>query len=143
MEYEADPKHANIIVENAGVPPNKVVSTPGVDERAVEDQTPEGEEMSPEQSSRYRADAARANFLGIDRPDVQFAAKEISKSMAQPRLSDNRKIIRLAKYLNHEDHKRLVQVFSWGNWEPKIEVWTDSDWAGCKATRKSTSGGVI
>ena len=27
--------------------------------------------------------------------------------------------------------------------EQHIEVFTDSDWAGCKETRKSTSGGVV
>ena len=25
----------------------------------------------------------------------------------------------------------------------KLNVWSDTDWAGCKLTRKSTSGGVI
>ena len=33
--------------------------------------------------------------------------------------------------------------FEWQGRVEEIEVSTDSDWAGCKKTRKSTSGGVV
>ncbi len=34
--------------------------------------------------SLFRAVAARGNYLGQDRMDMQFAAKEISRSMSKP-----------------------------------------------------------
>ena len=33
--------------------------------------------------------------------------------------------------------------FEWLYEEPDLDVYTDSDWAGCRRTRRSTSGGVI
>ena len=50
---------------------------------------------------------------------------------------------RIGRYL--QGCPRLVQMFQWE--EPQKEVtmhaWTDSDWAGCPSTRKSTSGGAM
>ena len=38
---------------------------------------------------------------------------------------------------------RLVQTFAWQNGKQDICTYTDSDWAGDKASRKSTSGGIM
>ena len=40
------------------------------------------------------------------------------------------------------DHKRLVYKFPWQS-ATHIEVYSDTDWAGCPRTRKSTSGGAV
>ena len=43
-----------------------------------------------EDATSFRALAARANYLALDRPDIAFAAKELCKSFANPtRLSVN------------------------------------------------------
>ena len=42
----------------------------------------EGEEMSKEDATEYRALAARANFLALDRLDIQFAVKELCRSIS-------------------------------------------------------------
>ena len=103
----------------------------------------EGERVSPSEATEYRVDAARGNFLGVDRPDIQFAAKEISRKMSDPRRGDREKITRLAKYLNSPMTKRTRQMFRWSEWNDEITVWTESDLAGCRTTRKSTSGGAL
>ena len=36
----------------------------------------------------FRALAARANYLALDRPDIQFAVKEVARRMATPRVDD-------------------------------------------------------
>ena len=38
-------------------------------------------DLPPDQASEYRGLAARANYLGLDRPDLQYAAKERMRKM--------------------------------------------------------------
>eukprot|EP00974_Lingulodinium_polyedra_P093013 9011873-Lingulodinium_polyedra.AAC.1 len=52
--------------------------------------------MSPRDASRYREVVARANYLGHDRPDIQYAVNEASKRMSRPRRIDEAKIKILA-----------------------------------------------
>ena len=61
--------------------------------------------------------------------------------MAKPTKGDKRKLKRLGRYLRKRP--RLVWKFEWQGRMGEIELSTDSDWAGCKATRRSTSGGMI
>ena len=43
-----------------------------------------GQILSPVETTRYRALAATANFLAIDRGDIVFCAKELTRHMAKP-----------------------------------------------------------
>ena len=61
--------------------------------------------------------------------------------MAKPRKRDWRKLIRFGKYLL--GNGRYVCKYDYQDEVRKIDVWTDTDYAGCRETRKSTSGGVI
>ena len=49
--------------------------------------------------SLFRAVVARGNYLGQDRIDMQFAAKETSRFMSKPEEQDWRSAKRLARYL--------------------------------------------
>ena len=62
--------------------------------------------------------------------------------MANPDYTDMAKIERIAKYLNGA-RKRVFQSFDWNCAGDVLDAYSDSDWAGCKKTRKSTSGGII
>ena len=53
----------------------------------------------PEEIKSFRAEAARGNYWIMDRPDLQFSAKAISGAMSKPTRKDQRKILRMAKYL--------------------------------------------
>ena len=92
------------------------------------------------EASRYRALAARANYLAQDRPDIQFAVKEIARRMATPCGRDWALLKRLARYL--VGAPRGVTHFYWQTKPSRFDVFVDSDWAGCKATARSTSGGA-
>ena len=61
--------------------------------------------------------------------------------MSAPKTSDLRKLRRLGKYLI--GRPRLVMQFKWQDMPSTITAFTDSDWAGCAQTAKSTSGGVL
>ena len=97
--------------------------------------------MTKDEASRFRGLVARVNYLSLDRPDLQFAAKTASQHMAQPKVCDSAKIKRIARYLVKAT--RAVQKFSWQEKPTQIKTYVDSDWAGNKITRKSTSGGAM
>ena len=61
--------------------------------------------------------------------------------MAKPRVGDVAVLKRLARYLR--EFPECFYLFAWQNVPTEVSVFTDSDWAGCARTRRSTSGGVI
>ena len=61
--------------------------------------------------------------------------------MAVPRKSDLAAFRRLARYVLAVP--RLVQCFRWQEPVKEFVVFTDTDFAGCPRTRRSTNGGAI
>ncbi len=82
-----------------------------------------------------------ARGKGQDRIDMQFAAKEVSRFMSKPEEQDWSSAKRLARYL--EDNKRVVIKFKQQNLPERVTVWSDTDFARCSRTRRSTSRGVV
>ena len=142
IEYEADEKYAKVIIEEMGL--NEVsngVDGPAVKEKDEDDKAEE--ELSKAEATEFRRVAATANYLASDRPDLQYATKEVCRDMSQPRRRSWEKLKRIARYL--VKHPRLIINFMQGDELENmyLEVMADSDWAGCLRTRKSTSGGVV
>ena len=98
-------------------------------------------ELDANKSSEYRALAARANYLAADRPDIQYAVKELCKSMARPTVGDRGRLKMLARYLVGKP--RLVSRYGWQERPQELTGFSDSDWAGCRRTARSTGGGAI
>ena len=88
----------------------------------------------------FRASAARGNYLSADRIDIMFAGKEVCRSMSKPTEVSWKALKRLARFLN--GRPRMIYDYPFQSAD-KIDVYTDTDWAGCARTRKSTSGGCI
>ena len=61
--------------------------------------------------------------------------------MARPVALDWVKLKRLARYLAGKP--RYVQRYEWQHFPSHLDAFADSDWAGDKTTRKSTSGGLL
>ena len=61
--------------------------------------------------------------------------------MSAPRIGDWKALKRLGRYL--VDKRRVIAEFKYQYRPNKIQVWVDTDHAGCKESRKSTSGGVV
>ena len=99
------------------------------------------EELGPADTTTYRAIAARANYLAADRPDLMYAVKELCRGMAKPSRLHWHKLKRLGRYL--VEHRRTLMKYEWQGHESEITGYSDSDWAGCRATGKSTSGGAL
>ncbi len=102
-EHEADQRHAEILMRDVGIDEGcKGAVTPGVS-------TTEGwqtGEVLVGGESLIRAAAARGNYLGKDRMDMQFAAKEISRFTSKPEEQDWKSAKMLARCLR--DSKRIV-----------------------------------
>ena len=89
----------------------------------------------------YRAAAARAKYLVAERADVAFAVKECGRRMSSPTTTDWARLERVVRYL-----KRCPTVRQWFVFQPeqaRLVAFTDTDWAGCRQTRRSTNGGCI
>ena len=92
------------------------------------------------EASQYRAIVARANYLCQDRSDIQFAVKELCRAMSNPTRGHWMALKRLGRYLVGKS--RMTITFGYQSPVSELTIWTDTDFAGCKRTRKSTSGGV-
>lgn len=135
---KADNKHAQVLFDELGIKENSngvTIPTCESDEKAME------EVLDQREASRYRSLAARANYLGLDRPDLQFATKRICQEMANPTASGMARLKRIARYLVNTPEGQLTYDSIWGDGD-MLKVYVDSDWAGRKASRRSTSGGL-
>ena len=144
---EADLRHAELIVQQLGLSEAKTVTTPGVNiaEASSLDVEAEGDEeedlLPPEQATMYRAIGARCNYLQPDRPDIQYATKEVCRRMCRPTIRSMEMLKRIGRYL--KGRPRLIWNYAWQNQLDVIDVHCDANWAGCRKSRKSTSGGTV
>ena len=111
-----------------------------VDEVKVEGDETE-EKLDAAGSKLYRSVAARLNYLSPDRPDISYAVKEAARNMSAPTEADLRRLRKIGKYLL--GRPRLVSKFAYQEMPSKVTTFTDSDWAGCARSAKSTSGGAV
>ena len=138
IEYEADPRQPEKLVSECGMDGVNPVATPGV--RMSSDQIENDKDLPAHLHTAFRGSAARANYLAADRLDCQFSAKEVCRWMAKPTEGSWAALKRMCRYLvglpRLVYHFKLQEVKS-------VDVYTDTDWAGCPRTRKSTSGGCV
>jgi hypothetical protein len=138
LEYEADPRQVEKLVEALELEGANSVLTPGL--KFLIEQLEADQPLSPERHTSFRALAARANYLSADRPDCQYAAKEICRWMSSPTELAMAALKRLGRYLVGKPRMVFRYCFQSAD---SIDCYSDTDWAGCPKTRKSTSGGVI
>ena len=98
--------------------------------------------LDREEMRCYKSAVAKCNYLAQDRFEVALIAKGVCRAMSKPTQGDAKAIARLCRFFR--GLPRLVQRIPFADHPPSIiEVYVDSDWAGCRRSRKSTSGGVI
>lgn len=140
LDLEADPRHRSAILEELGLDESsKGVTIP------CEETGPGGgddELLDRAEARRFRGLAARANYLGLGRPDIQAATKRICYGMSNPSVESMTRMKRLARYLL-EVPQGIARFDSDGANLDKLMVYVDSEWAVDKCTRKSTSGGIV
>ena len=83
----------------------------------------------------------RCLYLALDRPDIQFTTKEISRAMASPTVHADETLKAFSRYL--AGHPRVLWRYPRQEWTGKVWGLTDSNWAACPVTRKSTSAAYL
>ena len=140
LTYEADPRHAEIIVKQLQLEGAREVSTPST-KQTGEEAFIETPPLNHEQAKIYRSLVMRAAYLSLDRGDLCEAVKTLARSMSVPDEDSWARLKRLGRYLLGKP--RVVQEFKPQRMYTKIRAFTDSDHAGCVRTRKSTTGLVL
>eukprot|EP00971_Amphidinium_carterae_P100357 1984695-Amphidinium_carterae.2 len=79
--------------------------------------------------------------------DIAFAVKELSRALQQPDNEDLKNRKQLLRYIKGTIHYRVhlapkIEHNDQQEIKVDIESFADSDWAGCNAARKSTSGTI-
>jgi transposase InsO family protein len=93
---------------------------------------------NPVNQTLYRSMIGSLLYLTASRPDIMFSVCMCARFQASPKESHLVAVKRILRYLKHTP--------SIGLWYPKgarfeLVGYSDSDYAGCKVDRKSTSGG--
>lgn len=133
---EADPRHVTILLNELNLHSAKAVGTPGVSKV-------DGDATALDDSAKrqYRSMVMRCNYLGLDRPDICYASKELARAMQQPTVGNWTGLKRMARFLLGKP--RLVWHYRDQPEQTHLRIFTDSDDAGCTASRKSTSCGAL
>ena len=124
--------------------------------------------MDNEQAALFRSGLGLVLYIAMDRPDIQFAVKTLSSYMSKPSTKAMAALKHLTSYLDGtpdsgillktpEEGKTLSDF--WRNddliqneatipeWSTEgrftLEAFSDSSWADCRTTRRSTSSGLI
>ena len=117
ITHEADPRIVGNILEAMGLEEgSKTLDTPIVVEEIRRE---EDEELSRDQASKFRSIAALANYLALDRPDLQVAVSVLCQKVAPQTLGSRLRLERVARYLKNYLGV-VVQVL--GRWRgPRVE----------------------
>ena len=97
-------------------------------------------ELKPKDASNYRSSVMRASFLAQARGDIAEAVKRSAQGMSRPRIAHWELLKRLARYLIKRPNVCLV--YHQQAMPDYIRICVDSDFAGDKVGRKSTTGVV-
>ena len=91
--------------------------------------------------TRFRRAAARINYIALDDPRIAHASKMISQRMARPTEEGEARIKRVLRYLS--GYPVCQWNFEWQGEQAFLLGYSDSDWAGCPRSRRSTNGGGL
>ena len=134
----SDPKQVEAFIIRAGLDEKRSASeTPGVKHEKMDHE----ELMEEKDVTHHRGLCALANYISQDRPDLGYAALDLSTTMAKPKVSDSQGPKRLARYLCKYPVCELH--YKWQKEPAQLQGFSDSDWGSDPHTRRSVSGGVV
>ena len=127
LEYEADPRHVQILQSQLGLrPDSRGISTPGLSEAVTASSEQALEET---QATLYRSACMRLGYAALDRPEVQFAAKECARGMSTPVQRHMSLLKRSARFTL--EAPRTVWVWKRQGPMKHLTFHCGTDWAGC------------
>ncbi|GKC58510.1 ribonuclease H-like domain-containing protein [Tanacetum coccineum] len=85
----------------------------------------------------YRSLVGSLQYLTFTRPDISYAVQQVCLYMHDPRERHLAALKRILHYVHGTiDHGLQLHV----SFTSQLTAYTDTDWAGCPVTRRSTSG---
>ncbi|XP_013601088.1 PREDICTED: uncharacterized mitochondrial protein AtMg00810-like [Brassica oleracea var. oleracea] len=87
--------------------------------------------------SYFRTLGGKLQYLTITRPDLKFSVNYIFQRMHMPSQEDFSLLKRILRYVKGTYNMGISMT---AGTDSTLVSYSDSDWAGCKATRRSTGG---
>ena len=100
--------------------------------------------VPPAEKQTYQEAVGSAIYLSLDHRVIQFAVKELARRMHEPAIADWQALKHLARFLKGGEYARCTVISEsekaqYRQGVPlRLFAFTDSDWAGCSVTRRST-----
>ncbi|XP_019434862.1 PREDICTED: uncharacterized protein LOC109341415 [Lupinus angustifolius] len=129
-------KYALEIISDAGMIGCKPASTPMVHGTHIHQNS---SDPWPDPAD-YRRLIGRLIYVTNTRPDICFSISQLAQFMAIPTHTHHTTALRVLRYLKGSP---ALGLFFPCNSSVQIKAYTDSDWASCPDTRRSTSGYCI
>eukprot|EP00439_Symbiodinium_sp_Y106_P000302 s8784_g1.t1 len=159
LKIFSDSKRSKKLVDIIGLQKTKSKNSPCTPSCQEKD---ESDELDDEHSSIYRTCVGILLYVSHDRPDIQFAVRNLSTAMSRPTTRKQKEQEHLALYLKGTSDYSIVYKkakagtsalqkhpkaededeelgATTGPREHLLEIFSDSDWEGDKQTRKSVS----
>ena len=134
------------ILEESDLTKCNPAPTPGssATKTTIEDE----ELLDTDQHRTLRRLVAKLQWLAYTRPDMAYSIKELARSIQQPSIRDQKKLKHVIRYLagttTYKFSIRPTIKLTTHDLTPiDLNIYVDSDWAGCHQTPKSTSGFII
>ena len=161
LHITCDPKYLTKLKEELKLKTKASKPTPCTQESQQVDNT---NNLDQEQSASFRKCVGILLYVGQDRPDLQFAVRGLASKMSGPTHHSWKQLVHLVQCMSKTEGYHLVyrktprgisnlhQSIRNGSFdfstvaekqEHLLEVFSDSDWAGNKSSRKSTSSGTM
>ena len=90
-----------------------------------------------EDPERYRRLVGKLNYLTVTRPDIAYPVSVVSQFMSSPTVKHWEALEQILSYLKGAPGRGLLYG---NNGHTDIECFSDADWAGSKADRRSVTG---
>ena len=161
LHITCDPKYLTKLKEELKLKTKASKPTPCTQDSQQVDNT---NNLDQEQPASFRKCVGILLYVGQDRPDLQFAVRGLASKMSGPTHHSWKQLVHLVQYMSKTEGYHLVyrktprgisnlhQSIRNGSFdfsmvaekqEHLLEVFSDSDWAGNKSSRKSTSSGTM
>jgi len=94
--------------------------------------------------TKFRTSIGELLYLAVcSRPDISFAVAALARNVHAPTQRHMDHLRRVLRYLSGTRTLGICFPRSCSESQEGLQAFSDSDWAGCKKTRKSTTGFVV